>query len=84
MTRPISQPVKPWQPSSAIEYLPVRALCPDGRLRMVRVAHRWEGGVYAYASDVCGRVPARALSYKGLRDVPGFYADSCFYPRKED
>ena len=84
MTRPLSQPAKSRQPPGAVQYLPQRLLCPDGRLRMVNVAHREQSGGYAPAFDVCGRVPALAPSYQGFRDVAGFCAGNRFYPRKEE
>lgn len=71
-------------PRDSIEYLAVRAECPDGRLRMINVAHRWRDGAYVFAEDACGRVPAIADSYKGWRKVPGFYAGGYFYLRQED
>jgi hypothetical protein len=71
-------------PRDTVEYLPVRAKCPDNRLRMVNVAHRWRDGVYVLAPDSCGRIPARAPNYQGFRDVAGFYASDRCYPRLEE
>jgi hypothetical protein len=84
MARALTVPGANTQPRDALEYLPVRAQCPDNRLRMVNVAHRWTEGAYAPATDACGRTPARAPNYKGFRDVAGFYANGHFYPRQED
>lgn len=72
------------EPRTSYDWLPVRASCPDGRLRMVNVRHRWNGTGYVPAEDNCGRLPARADSYRGFRNVPGFYAGGSFYPREEE
>lgn len=71
-------------PRTSYDWLPIRAKCPDGRLRMVNVRHRWEGRAYVLAEDACGRVPARAAHYQGFRDVAGFYAAGLFYPNWEE
>ena len=51
---------------------------------MVAVRHRWTGEAYQPAEDVCGRLPARADSYQGFRNVPGFYASGSFYLATEE
>lgn len=66
-------------PRNSFDWLPIRAKCPDGRLRMVAVRHKWNGREYAPAEDACGRLPAIADSYQGFRRVPGFYAGGAFY-----
>ena len=71
-------------PRQSVDWLPVRATCPDGRLRMVNVRHRWTGESYQPAEDVCGRLPAVADSYQGFRKVAGFYAGGSFYLQRED
>jgi hypothetical protein len=71
-------------PRTSYDWLPVRAKCPDGRLRMVDVRHRWDGRQYVPAEDVCGRLPARAGKYRGAEHVPGFYAAGTFYLREEE
>lgn len=72
------------QPRTSFDWLPIRAKCPDGRLRMVNVRHRWDGRAYAPAEDSCGRLPAVANSYQGFRKVAGFYAAGSFYVARED
>jgi hypothetical protein len=72
------------EPRKSFDWLPIRAKCPDGRLRMVNVRHRWTGESYQPAEDVCGRLPARADAYQGFRNVPGFYAGGSFYLAKEE
>lgn len=72
------------QPRTSYDWLPVRAKCPDGRLRMVDVRHRWDGRRYVPAEDACGRLPARAGVYQGREHAPGFYAAGQFYLREEE
>ena len=71
-------------PRKSFDWLPVRAKCPDGRLRMINVRHRWTGTGYEPAEDACGRLPASADCYQGFRNVAGFYAGGSFYIAKEE
>ena len=70
-------------PRTSHDWLPIRAKCPDNRLRMVNVRHIWNGQAYVPAEDSCGRLPAIAESYQGFRKVAGFYAGGSFYPNWE-
>ena len=72
------------EPRKSFDWLPVRVQCPDGRLRMVEVRHRWNGREYEPVPDACGRLPARADAYRGFRNVPGFVAGRQFYLQRED
>lgn len=46
---------------SALEYLPQRIPCADGRLRMVRVRGHWKQGQWREETQPDGTVPAHLL-----------------------